>query len=157
MAINRARQNAYRAAEDLFERVYFRARLRQFWGRLVGKPCQLKFLDVSMEIDGFSTEEKTVLIDQICGSTGRPDRFDCQFRPLQRRDKGRWTGIAAAMLREPLVLGRVSLIQLGDEYYVTDGHHRVSVARALDKFSVDATVTVWHVGENVENSEMSTD
>lgn len=147
MAVNTSRQSVYRTAEEMFERAYFRAQVRHIWGLLVRNPCELKFLDVTMEIEGFSTEEKTVPLDRIRGSTGRPDRFDCQFRPRQRRDKGRWTGIAVAMMREPLALGRVKLIQVGEEYYVTDGHHRISVARALDKFGIDATVTVWDLGD----------
>jgi hypothetical protein len=38
----------------------------------------------------------------------------------------------------------VQLIQVGAEYYVRDGHHRVSVTRALGQDTIEAEVTVWN-------------
>jgi hypothetical protein len=37
----------------------------------------------------------------------------------------------------------VQLIQVGGAYYVRDGHHRVSVTRALGQDSIEAEVSVW--------------
>jgi hypothetical protein len=34
---------------------------------------------------------------------------------------------------------------MGDTYFVEDGHHRISVANALELDEIKATVTVWHV------------
>jgi hypothetical protein len=39
----------------------------------------------------------------------------------------------------------VALIQVGDYYFVRDGHHRISVARALGQQVIEATVEVWQV------------
>jgi hypothetical protein len=39
----------------------------------------------------------------------------------------------------------VSLIQVGDRFYVRDGHHRVSVARALGQQYIEADITVWEL------------
>ena len=39
----------------------------------------------------------------------------------------------------------VALIQVGDHYFVRDGHHRISVARALGQLAIEATVEVWQV------------
>jgi len=39
----------------------------------------------------------------------------------------------------------VELIQVGDVYFVRDGHHRISVARALGQRDVEAEVTLWQV------------
>jgi hypothetical protein len=39
----------------------------------------------------------------------------------------------------------VTLIQIRDYYFVVDGHHRISVARALGEFAIDAEITVWNV------------
>jgi hypothetical protein len=39
----------------------------------------------------------------------------------------------------------VELIQVGDLYFVRDGHHRISVARAWGQATIDAEVTVWEV------------
>jgi hypothetical protein len=41
--------------------------------------------------------------------------------------------------REPS-LPPVSVFRIGEEHYVRDGHHRVSVARALGETSIDAEV-----------------
>jgi hypothetical protein len=53
-------------------------------------------------------------------------------------------GIAAAW-----ELGRelppVELVQIGDFYFVRDGHHRISVARAMGQEHIEAEVTVWDV------------
>ncbi len=42
-----------------------------------------------------------------------------------------------------LTLPPVDLIRVGEFYSVRDGHHRVSVARALGQAFIEATVTEW--------------
>jgi hypothetical protein len=37
----------------------------------------------------------------------------------------------------------VELIQIGQEYFVRDGHHRISVASSLGQAQIDARVTVF--------------
>ena len=39
----------------------------------------------------------------------------------------------------------MELVQLGDLYFVREGHHRISVAQAMGQESIDAEVTVWLV------------
>jgi hypothetical protein len=39
----------------------------------------------------------------------------------------------------------VELVQVGDVYFVLDGHHRISVARALGQQDIEAKVMVWRV------------
>ena len=41
----------------------------------------------------------------------------------------------------------VSLIQVGDRYFVRDGHHRISVALALGRETIEAYVQVWRAEE----------
>ena len=87
---------------------------------------------------------QTVSIHSIRGSEGRCGDFDAEFRPLQSYTRQRWVGIAAARY-----MGRampaVELIQMGDLYFVRDGHHRISVAKAMGQESIEAEVTVWEV------------
>lgn len=87
-----------------------------------------------------------VPIDQIRGSAneGRCRDFDADFRPLKTHNQARWLGVAAAWLRG-VKLPPVSLIQVGEIYFLEDGHHRVSVARALGQVEIEALVTVWQV------------
>jgi len=85
-----------------------------------------------------------VPIEQIWGSEGRSADFDALFYPRQGHSQGRWVSIAAARMMG-LVLAPVELIQVGAGYFVRDGHHRISVARALGEQYIEAEVTVWQV------------
>jgi len=85
---------------------------------------------------------KPVSIDKICGSMGRCTDFDNRFHPLSDRIRDRWVCIATARLQN-VPLPPVSLIKIRDYYFVEDGHHRISVARALGETAIDAEITVW--------------
>jgi len=87
---------------------------------------------------------RTVPLSQIRGSEGRSRYFDGDFNPLHDRARGRWLNIARARQQDK-VLPPVVLVQVGDIYFVRDGHHRVSVARALGQTDIDARVTLWQV------------
>ena len=41
----------------------------------------------------------------------------------------------------------MSLIQIRDYYFVEDGHHRISVARAFREEAVDAEVVRWEIND----------
>jgi len=86
----------------------------------------------------------SIEIRRIVGTEWRAEDFDPNFNPLDDRMRYRWVSIAAVKLSEN-ELPAVDLIQAGDEYYVRDGHHRVSVARALGIQFIDAHVTVLEV------------
>jgi hypothetical protein len=83
---------------------------------------------------------KVVPLDHIVGTVDRTRDFDRSFRPTTGRVRSRWERIAEAMRRgEPIP--PISLYKVGDLYFVRDGHHRVSVARALGRNDIDAYVT----------------
>lgn len=89
---------------------------------------------------------RRVPISQIWGSgnEGRCWDFDADFRPVKAHSLTRWRTIAAA--REAGVnLPPVALIEVEGVYFVEDGHHRISVARAMGQLDIEATVTVWQV------------
>lgn len=87
---------------------------------------------------------RTVPIEQIRGSEGRCTDFDRDFHPLQDHCRCRWLRVAAAHEQDK-VLPPVVLVQVVDVYFVRDGHHRISVARALGQLDIEAEVTVWHM------------
>jgi hypothetical protein len=64
--------------------------------------------------------------------------FDRRFRP-PGFSRGRWTLMYRAA-RDGARLPPISVYRVGGRHYVRDGHHRVSVARALGADSIDATV-----------------
>jgi hypothetical protein len=135
---------------DMRNSLYSRARNRGWRGQvrsaLTGRSCRLFTL---AEIDATCTMHacrhariRTVPIGQIRGSQDRSHDFDRDFNPLQDHNKGRWLGIAAARQRGK-ALPPVELVQVGDVYFVRDGHHRISVARALGQRDIKAKVMVW--------------
>ena len=83
---------------------------------------------------------RPVPIHQIHGSESRVGDFDWDFKPLQTHTKSRWLSIATARLKG-IILPPVTLFQIGEDYFVRDGHHRVSVAKALGEAYIDAEVT----------------
>jgi hypothetical protein len=65
--------------------------------------------------------------------------FDSGFRP-PHTSRGRWERLWMAT-RRGASIPPIAVYRLGDEHYVDDGHHRVSVARALGMAAIDAEVT----------------
>jgi hypothetical protein len=84
---------------------------------------------------------RIVPLSSIKGSEGRSSDFDCDFNPLHARTRDRWMSIAIARSQGD-TLPLVELIQLGEDYFVRDGHHRISVAHAFSEEYIDAIVVV---------------
>lgn len=83
---------------------------------------------------------QTVEVDKIVGSaTLRYHDFDSAFLPTQNETKSRWRKVDEAFY-EDVNLPPVQLYQIGDVYFVRDGHHRISVARERGQTFVDAEV-----------------
>lgn len=82
---------------------------------------------------------QVVDLDSILGTVDRPHGFDRHFRPTTPRVRERWERLAAIRRRgDPLP--PVDLYRVGDVHFVRDGHHRVSVARALGDRDIEARV-----------------
>ena len=81
-----------------------------------------------------------ISLDSIVGTVDRSRDFDRAFRPISTRTRPRWERIARA-LRRGEDMPPISVFRIGDLHFVRDGHHRVSVARALGRSSIDAYVT----------------
>jgi hypothetical protein len=71
--------------------------------------------------------------------TAKTRSFDSSFRPPST-SRGRWERLWMAG-RRGAALPPISVYRLGDEHFVRDGHHRVSVARSLGMTAIDAEVT----------------
>lgn len=82
---------------------------------------------------------RIVSIDEIIGSVGRCRDFDRAFYPRRSVVSQRWMSIARAA-RKHVPLPPVELYKVGDSYFVQDGHHRISVARASGQDFIDAYV-----------------
>jgi hypothetical protein len=78
-------------------------------------------------------------LDSILGTVDRERGFDRQFRPTTARVRARWERIANAARRGES-LPPISVYRIGEVHFVRDGHHRVSVARALGRDVIEAYV-----------------
>lgn len=83
---------------------------------------------------------QAVSLDQIVGSEGHHRDFDRAFFPRQSQTKDRWLSINRAYYQQ-VPLPPVELFKVGQVYFVRDGNHRVSVARAHGQAFIDAYVT----------------
>jgi hypothetical protein len=138
----------FRIAVARYRQAQRRARLERLAALLLGHANRLLHLG-SVEANanlrgGRYAGLRSVPINQIRGSEGRCDDFDADFCPLKSHNRSRWLGLAAAWQRGA-VLPPVELIQVGEVYFVRDGHHRISVARAFGQEQIDAEVTAWDV------------
>jgi hypothetical protein len=83
---------------------------------------------------------QVVALEAIVGTLEPTRHFDGSFRPASDVVRRRWERIALAHRRGD-ALPPIELIQRPEGYYVLDGRHRVSVARALGHPDIDARVT----------------
>jgi hypothetical protein len=82
---------------------------------------------------------QVIPLDAIVGTVDRRrGEFDRDFRP-STAVRGRWERIAAARRRGE-AMPPIDVYKLGELYFVQDGHHRVSVARALGDTDIEARV-----------------
>jgi hypothetical protein len=79
-------------------------------------------------------------LDAIRGTTepNRAAQFDREFRPAALT-RCRWQSVWLAFHRGA-TLPPISVIQVGDDYAIRDGHHRVSVAKTLGAPTIRAVV-----------------
>jgi hypothetical protein len=71
---------------------------------------------------------------------GRYRQFDRDFMPKKESLRGKWERVDRAFVRGE-ELPPVTLYKIGDQYFVEDGNHRVSVARYQGVEMIDAEVT----------------
>jgi hypothetical protein len=136
------------SSSALFRSCLAKGRRGQFASMLTRRSrCLLRLAEVEAQLkihDRCDAGVQTVPIEQIRGSRGRAHDFDRSFRPLQSHTRARWQGIALAH-QQGVALPPVALVQIGDIYFVLDGHHRISVARAYGQKDIEARVTAWEV------------
>lgn len=83
---------------------------------------------------------QTIPVDSIAGTSDRHKAaaFDRTFRPPDW-SRGRWTQMYHAA-RHGTEMPPISVYRVGTQHFVRDGHHRVSVARALGAAAIEAHV-----------------
>lgn len=146
---NKSLVRRQRAAEA-FDKAHARGLRRQRLSSLFGRQNQLLNLNEierSTPLGGRSDAGvRLVSLNAIRGSEGRAADFDIKFNPLQEHTRERWISVASA-LQAGVALPPVKLVQIGNVYYVRDGHHRISVAMYRGQKEIEAEVSVWRVVE----------
>ena len=83
---------------------------------------------------------QTIRLDSIVGTVARRHgEFDRNFRPASPGVRGRWEPIATAR-RRGVAMPPIDVYRIGEIHFVQDGHHRVSVARAIGDTHIEAHV-----------------
>jgi hypothetical protein len=132
-----------------FTRARRRARLRAVVARIRREHTStrlLSFDDLRREFaanNRLHRGRRVVEVDEIVGSVGRWKDFDRSFLPARASVGHKWKRIDRAFQRDE-DLPPVELYEIGDAYFVVDGHHRVSVARYHDVPTVEATVAEFY-------------
>jgi hypothetical protein len=133
------------------ENDFLRARRRQVLSRLAAwlrrEPDDVNIMlpfDEVIDALGRSGERRlglqVIRLDSIVGSMDRTRDFDRRFRPTSGRMRERWQRLAVAQRRGESV-PPIEVYRVGDMHFVSDGHHRVSVAHALGHDTIEAYVT----------------
>ena len=136
----------YNTALSRFRSTLAKGKLARLKKRVLQRPQYLYDLnalkpDLSLRGSCYSGIQ-VVPIRSIIGSEGRVADFDIDFRPINEEARERWVNMAIVYLSR-LPLPPIQLIQVGDAYFVRDGHHRISVSRAFGQVAMDAEVITW--------------
>lgn len=148
-----------RALED-FDAARFRAFRRSLRSILTRRARRLQSIEPVLKAAGLEGRafggEQEIPLDRVIGSAAPPSKagdFDPGFLPVNRRMRDRWTRIYQAMV-EGDELPPIDVYKVDGNYYVIDGHHRVSVARSLGRDVINARVveirTRAPLGPNVD-------
>ncbi len=131
-------------AVPLFEHLRWQGRFFRVFDRLTGHSPRLLALNDCLSRDMIRQPQAALIqpveLHRIQGSINRCNDFDRRFHPLHDHLRTRWVRVASLLLQNA-TLPPVELIRVQDCYFVVDGHHRVSAARALRHVTVDALLT----------------
>jgi hypothetical protein len=78
-------------------------------------------------------------VARIRGSESRTTDFDAAFHPLRSHLRHRWTRLYV-LIQQGREMPPIDVYEVGELYFVRDGHHRVSIARRLGWDTIRAHV-----------------
>jgi hypothetical protein len=125
-----------------------RARLKQVYQRLARavKRCDNELIPLDRLRETIRLFEQTyagvqpIPVSRIVGTASRREEFSDDFLPSRADVRDRWMILERAFPDgefPPIVV-----YQLGDSYFVVDGHHRVAISKQRKIEFIDAEVTV---------------
>jgi DNA-binding Lrp family transcriptional regulator len=117
-------------------------KLGLFGGRKAEPDLAKSFKERQSREAAFDTRDRgtrLVPLERIVGSVGRYNDFDDRFRMRPHMPSDRLQHIKNAM-RAGKALPPVKLYQIKNEYYVTDGNHRIAAAKELGRQEIRARI-----------------
>lgn len=134
----------YERSQAAFSRVYHLGRRdTNLLSRLLGQDNRiLTLLEVLQAVQPGGESSlgiQDIRVEDIIGSESKGDDFSRDFYPRKPWMAGRWTTIHHLMSQGTLDQA-ISVFELGGRYFVRDGHHRVSVAKAIGRVFITAEV-----------------
>jgi nucleotide-binding universal stress UspA family protein len=134
--------NRSQAVSD-FRRARRKADLQNILARFARKDMELlSYEEVRKKLKAIESarrELKEIPLDSIIGSAGRYTDFTRSFLPQHDSDENRWAGVHVAMTSDA-GLPPIEVYQVGEAFFVIDGHHRVSIAHQMGASSIEAYV-----------------
>ncbi len=138
--------NSVHAIQD-FRAARQKATLREMMARLSGESTELlSFEEVRQKLKaqvGPKKVLKEIPIKAIIGSVNRYQDFSRDFLPGRNVTEERWANVELATYGMT-GLPPIEAYQIGEAYFVSDGNHRVSVARQMGVEQIQAYVTEVH-------------
>ncbi len=124
-----------------------KAALQEVIARITGNSTELlSYNDVRQKLKAQVspiTVLKEIPLDAIIGSVNRYQDFSRDFLPGKNIDEERWTKVELANYGSA-GLPPIEVYQIDEVYFVSDGNHRVSVAKQLGSAQIQAYVTEVH-------------
>jgi nucleotide-binding universal stress UspA family protein len=133
----------YKLSLDDFHDARRRAAFDDLVQRISGKSSRmLQYDDVRKKLGGLEAANKKLMdipLDSIVGTVGRYNDFNRKLLPLNKNDASRWARVRLAM-ESGLGLPPIEVYQIGEAYFILDGHHRASIAREFGATHIQAYV-----------------
>ncbi|GAB5603104.1 DUF4032 domain-containing protein [Thermus sp. FJN-A] len=131
------------------EAVYLerRVKLQELFLRLKGEPDALLPFHQALALRPKGEHHlglQTIEVDKVVGSVDRYEDFDRHFLPKTPHTLERWKRLRTLQL-EGVELPPIEVYQVGEAYFVKDGHHRVALAKATGQRYIDAHVIALDV------------
>ena len=132
---------AHDAREDFARarRAQLAARAVRWASRRRRCPNHPRMLPEAAARSGRQAHVEVIPLDAIVGTVDPSPHFDDRFRPASAHLRARWERVALAH-RRGVALPPIAVVEGPGGYYVVDGRHRVSVARAAGRHEIDAWV-----------------
>ncbi|MAT40800.1 MAG: hypothetical protein CL609_00550 [Anaerolineaceae bacterium] len=135
--------NKYFLALQDFYSAQRHAAVDEVVSRLTGAPSEmLQYEDIRRRFRVMESSErvlKDIPLDAIVGSVSRQNDFTRKLHPLNPTSKERWAKVKT-LVETMEGLPPIEVYQVGETYFIIDGHHRASVARELGYTNIEAYV-----------------